>query len=102
MGTALLRTGPDGRLTLTAYGQLFARDARPVLESLTQSRKSKDDNHGTLHRAPPGLFTYPATSPPRAVQLQRNTQLTVFKFTRSLHGSRGTRVPGRSQANPGT
>jgi hypothetical protein len=33
------------------------------------------------------LFTYPATSPPRAVQLQRKTQLTVFKFTRSLQGS---------------
>jgi hypothetical protein len=32
----------------------------------------------------PGLFTYPATTPPRAVQLQRNAQLTVFKFTRSL------------------
>jgi hypothetical protein len=37
VGTALLRTGPDGRLTLTAYGQLFARDVRPVLESLAQS-----------------------------------------------------------------
>jgi hypothetical protein len=34
----------------------------------------------------PELFTYPATSPPRAVQLQRNAQLTVFKFMRSLHG----------------
>jgi hypothetical protein len=32
----------------------------------------------------PRLFTYPATTPPRAVQLQRNTQLTVFNFTRSL------------------
>jgi Bacterial regulatory helix-turn-helix protein, lysR family len=48
VGTALLRTGPDGRLTLTAYGQLFARDARPALESLVQSRNSKDDNHGTF------------------------------------------------------
>jgi hypothetical protein len=47
VGTALLRTGPDGRLTLTSYGQLFARDARPALESLAQSRKSKNDNHGT-------------------------------------------------------
>jgi hypothetical protein len=36
-GTALLRTGPDGRLTLTAYGQLFAHDLRPALESLAQS-----------------------------------------------------------------
>jgi len=48
VGTALLRTGPHGRLTLTAYGQLFARDARPALESLAQSRNSKDDNHGTF------------------------------------------------------
>jgi Bacterial regulatory helix-turn-helix protein, lysR family len=38
VGTALLRTGPAGRLTLTAYGQLFARDVRPALESLAQSR----------------------------------------------------------------
>jgi hypothetical protein len=37
-GTALLRTGPDGRLTLTAYGQRSARDVRPALESLAQSR----------------------------------------------------------------
>jgi hypothetical protein len=29
VGTALLRTGPDGRLTMTAYGQLFARDVPP-------------------------------------------------------------------------
>jgi hypothetical protein len=38
VGTALLRTGPDGRLAFTAYGELFARDVRPVLESLAQSR----------------------------------------------------------------
>jgi hypothetical protein len=38
VGTALLRTGPDGRITLTAYGQLFARDVRPALESLAQSQ----------------------------------------------------------------
>jgi hypothetical protein len=38
VGTALLRTGPDGRLTLTAYGQRFTRDVRPALESLAQSR----------------------------------------------------------------
>ena len=29
-GTALLRTGPDGRLTLTAHGRLFARGIHPV------------------------------------------------------------------------
>jgi DNA-binding transcriptional LysR family regulator len=38
VGIALLRTGPDGELTLTAYGQRFARDVRPALESLAQSR----------------------------------------------------------------
>jgi hypothetical protein len=32
VGTALLRTRPDGRLTLTAYGERFARDVRPALE----------------------------------------------------------------------
>jgi hypothetical protein len=38
VGTALLRTRPDGQLTLTAYGQRFARDVRPALEPLAQSR----------------------------------------------------------------
>jgi hypothetical protein len=38
VGAELLRTGPDERLTLTAYGRLFARDAAPALESLAQSR----------------------------------------------------------------
>ena len=52
-GTALLRTGPDGRLTLTAHGRLFARDVYPVLESLEQSRKSSSDNHGTVPGARP-------------------------------------------------
>ena len=52
-GTALLRTGPDGRLTLTAHGRLFARDVHPVLESREQSRKSNSDNHGTVPGARP-------------------------------------------------
>jgi hypothetical protein len=43
-GTALLRTGPDGRLTLTAYGRLIARDVRPVLESLAQSGSQDASN----------------------------------------------------------
>jgi len=43
-GTALLRTGPDGRLTLTAYGRLLARDDRPALETTTQTRE-KDPGH---------------------------------------------------------
>jgi hypothetical protein len=41
---APLRTRPDGRLTLTAYGELFARDVRPALESFTQSR-SQSTSH---------------------------------------------------------
>jgi hypothetical protein len=32
VGTALLRTGPDGRLALTAYGKRFARDVTPILK----------------------------------------------------------------------
>jgi DNA-binding transcriptional LysR family regulator len=43
-GTTLLRTGPDGRSTLTADGEQFARDVRPVLESLRHSR-SKSASH---------------------------------------------------------
>ena len=35
VGTALLRTGPDGRLTLTAYGERFTRDVTPVLRMLS-------------------------------------------------------------------
>jgi hypothetical protein len=34
VGTALLLTGPDGRLALTAYGERFARDVTPVLNML--------------------------------------------------------------------
>jgi hypothetical protein len=52
-GTALLRTGSDGRLTLTAHGRLFARDVHPVLESLEQSRKRNSDNHRTVPGARP-------------------------------------------------
>jgi hypothetical protein len=52
-GTALLRTGPGGLLTLTAHGRLFARDVHPVLESLKQSPKSNSDNHGTVPGARP-------------------------------------------------
>ncbi|MGH3070467.1 MAG: TniQ family protein [Streptosporangiaceae bacterium] len=43
-GTALLRTGPDGRLMLTAYGRLFARDVRPALKAITQAR-DRDPGH---------------------------------------------------------
>jgi hypothetical protein len=38
IGIPLVTTGPDGRITLTADGEQFARDVRPVLESLAQSR----------------------------------------------------------------
>jgi hypothetical protein len=50
VGTALLRTGPDGRLTLTAYGQLFARDVLPALESLAQSRSQAASHHMGIAR----------------------------------------------------
>jgi molybdenum-dependent DNA-binding transcriptional regulator ModE len=59
VGTELLRTGPGGQLTLTAYGQRFARDVRPALESLAQTRKSKDDNHRVLARAPSRIVHLP-------------------------------------------
>jgi len=39
VGTALLRTRPDGRLALTAYGQRFARDVTPVLSMLAPHRQ---------------------------------------------------------------
>lgn len=38
-GTTLLRTGPDGRLMLTAYGRLLDPDDRPALETITQPRE---------------------------------------------------------------
>jgi len=40
-GTALLHTGQDGRLTLTAHGEQFARDVMPALEALDRSSKNK-------------------------------------------------------------
>lgn len=43
-GTALLRTGPGGIITLTADGEKFARDVQPVLEALAQSRE-KEASH---------------------------------------------------------
>jgi hypothetical protein len=46
-GITLLRAVPDGTLTLTADGEQFARDVRPVLESLARSRKGKEGSHGT-------------------------------------------------------
>jgi len=44
VGTALLRTRPDKRLTLTAYGRLLARDDRPALEAITQARERDPGN----------------------------------------------------------
>jgi DNA-binding transcriptional LysR family regulator len=34
-------------ITLTADGEQFARDVRPVLGSLAQPRKGQHGNHGT-------------------------------------------------------
>lgn len=93
VGTALLRTRPDGRLTLTAYGQLFARDVRPALESLAQSRKSKDDNHGTLPRAPPGTVHLPGNQPAESCS-------TTTK--RPAHAVQVHAIPTRSARNPST
>ncbi len=39
-----MRADPDGTITLTADGEQFARDVRPILESLAQSR-SKNASH---------------------------------------------------------
>jgi hypothetical protein len=44
VGTALLRTRPDGRLALTAYGERFARDLAPVLNMLAEP------DHGSRDR----------------------------------------------------
>jgi DNA-binding transcriptional LysR family regulator len=43
VGTALLRTGPDGWLTLTACGKLFARDVAPVRKMLSTGSARKGD-----------------------------------------------------------
>jgi hypothetical protein len=44
-GTTLLRTGPDGLITLTAEGEQFAREIRPALRSLAHSRASRSTSH---------------------------------------------------------
>ncbi|MFI5064691.1 MAG: hypothetical protein ACHP9Z_12030 [Streptosporangiales bacterium] len=92
VGTALLRAGPDGRLTLTAHGQLFARDFRPALESLAQSRKSKDDNHGRLSRAPPGTVHLPGNQPAESCS-------TTTKHP--AHGVQVHAIPTRIAGHPG-
>jgi hypothetical protein len=84
--TALLRAGSDGRLTLTAYGEPFARDVRPPWSHPRSLERARTTITERYPKRRPELFTYPATSPPKAVQQQRNTQLTVFEFTRSLQG----------------
>ena len=64
---------PDGQLTLTAYGERFARDVRPP--PWNHSRRLEIAKTTITEHYPerrPGLLTYPATRPPRAVQLQRN------------------------------
>ncbi|HEV3293714.1 MAG TPA: LysR family transcriptional regulator [Streptosporangiaceae bacterium] len=55
VGTELLRTGPDERLTLTAYGRLFARDVAPALESLAQSRSRPPATHRDYDHSAPVL-----------------------------------------------
>lgn len=49
VGAALLRTGPDRWLTLTAYGQPFTRDVPPALDSPAQSR-SRSTSHAPCPR----------------------------------------------------
>jgi len=57
VGTALLRTLPDRRLTLTAYGQRFALDVRPALESLAQSRSARPPEIASWLRGVSGSLT---------------------------------------------
>jgi regulatory helix-turn-helix LysR family protein len=43
VGIPLLRTRPNGRLALTAYGERFVRDATPVLNMLAEP--NRDGRH---------------------------------------------------------
>jgi Bacterial regulatory helix-turn-helix protein, lysR family len=58
-GTTLLRTSPNGKIALTADGEQFTRDYRPVLRSLEQSRTATAGNHGTLPLAPTRIVHFP-------------------------------------------
>ena len=77
--TTLLRTSPDETITLTADGEQFASDVRPVLESCSPGRSSTaitERHPGTSQNC--SLTRQPA--PSTAVQLPRTLQLRVFKF----------------------
>jgi hypothetical protein len=86
---------------LTAYGQLFARDVRPALESLAQFREGKDDNDSMSPLMRPRSVHLPGNQPAGGCSTTTNTQLTVFKFTRSLQvrlSRGGTSGGGRGDA----
>ena len=60
-GTTLLRTGPDGTITLTTGGERFARDVAPVLDMLAAT------GHWPLGRPRPGpSLRSPSRRPPAA------------------------------------
>ena len=57
-GTALLRTGPGERLTLTVYGRLFARDVAPP--GITPQSRSQATRHTVTTITAPKCSTKPA------------------------------------------
>jgi hypothetical protein len=44
VGTPLLRTWPEGRLTLTAYGKRFEVDVTPVLKMPSQQIGAREED----------------------------------------------------------
>jgi len=57
VGTALLRTGPDGRLTLTAYGERFARVALGIPSAVRVRSVTRMGIGGSAGRHPGGSFS---------------------------------------------
>ena len=88
-GTALLRTGPDGRLTLTAHGRLFARDVHPVLE---HRQPGAHDTAARADRSRPSALAW-SIRPLTCADPGSPTSPAFANYLRFLH-PRPSRRPG--------
>jgi hypothetical protein len=92
VGTELLRTGPDERLTLTACG---GSSPATWLQSWNHSRnlgtRPPDTHRDHDHSAQ--MLNQPALTHPAAAQLPLKPQLALLIYLGSLHGGQGADLP---------
>jgi hypothetical protein len=101
-GTTLLRTSPNGIIALTADGERFARDVRPVLKSLAQSRTTKAGNHGTLSLAPARIVHFPGDWPHQALFNYPQRSSSECSSSGDPYMDRGSSWPGATFLAPWT